>query len=118
MASNEDYYKLLDVSREASSDEIRKAYRKLARKYHPDLNPGDKAAEEPTTHALSTVDATAFLLSLALSATQSPQDRTPMIVTAEHSCVAKADTSSASTTKSFFIESSHLMNATSASYEQ
>jgi len=46
MASNEDYYKLLDVGREASSDEIRKAYRKLARKYHPDLNPGDKAAED------------------------------------------------------------------------
>src|SRR6202171_6729183 len=40
-----DYYKALGVSREADADEIRKAYRKLARKHHPDLNPGDKTAE-------------------------------------------------------------------------
>jgi len=46
MASNEDYYRTLGVSRDASPEEIRKAYRRLARKYHPDLNPGDKAAEE------------------------------------------------------------------------
>src|SRR4051812_11090761 len=42
----QDYYQTLGVAREASEEDIRKAYRKLARKHHPDLNPGDKAAED------------------------------------------------------------------------
>ena len=40
-----DYYRILGVDRKAGLVEIKKAYRKLARKYHPDLNPGDKSAE-------------------------------------------------------------------------
>ena len=41
-----DYYKALGVSKKASADEVRKAYRRLARKYHPDVNPGDQSAEQ------------------------------------------------------------------------
>ena len=46
MAASGDYYQMLGVKRDASADELRKAYRRLARKHHPDLNPGDKASEE------------------------------------------------------------------------
>src|SRR6202451_3473630 len=44
--TQKDYYADLGVKKTATAEEIRKAFRKLARKYHPDVNPGDKSAEE------------------------------------------------------------------------
>src|SRR5580692_8592663 len=44
--TNKDYYATLGVKKTATSEEIRKAFRKAARRYHPDVNPGDKKAEE------------------------------------------------------------------------
>src|SRR5271166_7180993 len=44
--TQKDYYGVLGVKKSASTEDIRKAFRKLARKYHPDVNPGDKSAEE------------------------------------------------------------------------
>src|SRR5437763_5584456 len=44
--TKKDYYETLGVKKSASTEDIRKAFRKLARKYHPDVNPGDKSAEE------------------------------------------------------------------------
>ena len=46
MAAKQDYYETLGVKRNTGAEQIRRAYKRLARKYHPDLNPGDKAAEE------------------------------------------------------------------------
>src|SRR3954453_1255492 len=46
MAGKQAYYEILGIKRDAKPEEIKKAYRRLARKYHPDVNPGDKAAEE------------------------------------------------------------------------
>ncbi len=56
MAEKRDYYDVLGVSRSATADEIKSAYRKLAMKYHPDRNPGDKAAEEKFKEAAEAYD--------------------------------------------------------------
>src|SRR5262245_34512286 len=56
MSQREDYYKTLGVKRTSTQDEIRKVYRRLARKYHPDLNPGDKSAEEKFKHLSEAYD--------------------------------------------------------------
>jgi molecular chaperone DnaJ len=51
-----DYYEILGVAKSASADEIKKAYRKLALQFHPDRNPGDKAAEEKFKEAAEAYD--------------------------------------------------------------
>ena len=51
-----DYYEVLGVAKTATADELKKAYRKLALKYHPDKNPGDKAAEEKFKEAAEAYD--------------------------------------------------------------
>lgn len=56
MASKRDYYEVLGVPKTATSDEIKKAYRKMAIKYHPDKNPGDKEAEEKFKEAAEAYD--------------------------------------------------------------
>jgi len=56
MAQKRDYYEVLGVDKQASEDEIKKAYRKIAIKYHPDRNPGDKEAEEKFKEAAEAYD--------------------------------------------------------------
>jgi molecular chaperone DnaJ len=56
MANKRDYYEVLGVSKTATPDEMKKAYRKLALQYHPDRNPGDKAAEEKFKEAAEAYD--------------------------------------------------------------
>ena len=56
MANKRDYYEVLGVRKDASADEIKKAYRKLALKYHPDRNPDDKVAEEKFKEAAEAYD--------------------------------------------------------------
>ena len=51
-----DYYEVLGVSKSASADEIKKSYRKIAMQFHPDKNPGDKAAEEKFKEAAEAYD--------------------------------------------------------------
>lgn len=77
MAEEKDYYKILGVEKNASADEIKRAYKKVAIKYHPDRNPGDKEAEEkssrqrkPTMYYATptNVHATISLVQLALIA--------------------------------------------------
>ena len=65
MAEKRDYYEVLGVDKNASEAEIKRAYRKVAKKYHPDMNPGDKEAEEKFKEA-----AEAYEVNMTSSVTQ------------------------------------------------
>ena len=68
MAEKRDYYEVLGVDRGADEDTLKKAYRKLAKKYHPDMNPGDKEAEakfKEATEAYSVLSVAMRLLRAA-----------------------------------------------------
>ena len=55
MAAKRDYYEVLGLAKSADASAIKKAYRKLAKKYHPDMNPGDKEAEKKFKEVTETV---------------------------------------------------------------
>ena len=65
MAEKRDYYEVLGVDRGADDATLKKAYRKLAKKYHPDMNPGDKEAEAKFKEA-STLAAEIWVISSAI----------------------------------------------------
>src|SRR2546430_14843944 len=74
------FYDILGVSRNASTEEIRKAYRKLARKYHPDINPGNKEAENQFKEISVAYDALLIRKS-ASSTTNSARPGSPPVLT-------------------------------------
>jgi len=76
---NRDYYEILGISRSASSEEIKKAYRQAALKYHPDRNPGNKESEEKFKEAAE-----------AYSVLIDPEKGSFMIVMAIRVCRARA----------------------------
>ena len=90
MADKRDYYEVLGVGKNASEDELKKAYRKLAKKYHPDVNPGDKNAEAKFKEATEAYT----VLSDPDKRRQSTSSATRPLRTAEAERAASADLTS------------------------
>ena len=90
-----DPYEVLGVNRDASDEDIKKAYRKLAKQYHPDVNPGDKTAEEKMKEINAAYDAIKNGTANQYGAREAPQGRAVtaamvMVVTPVTAAMAKA----------------------------
>ena len=113
MSNKQDYYETLGVEKNATDDQIKKAYRKLAMKYHPDQNQGDKAAEEKFKAA--NVDDTVKLQRMRSSAMRT-RERLMTVTDTQHSISRAASAAvvseeAASVTSATFSEISSICSA-------
>ena len=99
MADKRDYYEVLGVGKDASADDIKKAYRKLAKMYHPDMHPGDTEAEEKFKEANEAYEVLSDEESAASTISTDTRPLIPQQAVAEAASVASADLAATSTSE-------------------